>query len=65
MLRRAASIPGLLSPQMAEVIEGGPDALAAFGSWNSRFWLRGLVVFGAWLDDYGDDLGDLTPPWAP
>ncbi|MEW9532780.1 asparagine synthetase B family protein [Microbispora sp. NPDC049125] len=64
MLRRAASIPGLMSPQMGEVIEGGPDALAAFGSWNSRFWLRGLVVFGAWLDDYGDDLGDLTPPWA-
>ncbi len=36
MLRRVARVPGLLSPQMAEVVEGGPDALAAFGSWNSR-----------------------------
>ncbi|ADG87599.1 hypothetical protein [Thermobispora bispora] len=63
MLVRAAEIPGLLSPQMLEVVEAGPDALTAFGSWNSRFWLRALVLFGAWLTDYGEALGDLTPPW--
>jgi Asparagine synthase (glutamine-hydrolyzing) len=64
MLRRVASIEGLLSEQMLQVIEDGPDALTAFRSWNSRFWLRGLVVFGAWLADYEDLLGDLTPPWS-
>ncbi len=64
MLTKAASIPGLLSPQMLEVVAGGPDALTAFGSWNSRFWLRSLVVFGSWLTDYEDLLGDLTPPWV-
>ncbi|MBP2705174.1 asparagine synthetase B family protein [Microbispora sp. RL4-1S] len=64
MLVRAAAIPGLLSPQMLDAVAGGPDALTAFGSWNSRFWLRGLAVFGAWLGDYEDLLGDLTPPWA-
>lgn len=64
MLLRAASIPGLLSPQMVDVVTRGPDALTAFGSWNSRFWLRGLVLFGAWLTDFEGDLGDLTPPWA-
>jgi len=64
MLRRAASIEGLLSEQMLQVVEDGPDALTAFRSWNSRFWLRGLVVFGAWLADYEDLLGDLTPPWS-
>ncbi|WP_062344331.1 hypothetical protein [Herbidospora yilanensis] len=64
MLRRVARVPGLLSPQMADVVEAGPDALAGFGSWNSRFWLRGLVLFGAWLTDYDEVLGDLTPPWS-
>lgn len=64
MLVRAAAVPGLMSPQMLEAVAGGPDALTAFGSWNSRFWLRALVAFGAWLDDYEDLLGDLTPPWS-
>jgi hypothetical protein len=49
---------------MLQVVAGGPDALTAFGSWNSRFWLRGLVLFGSWLTDYADVLGDLTPPWG-
>ncbi|MEZ0073922.1 asparagine synthetase B family protein [Planotetraspora sp. GP83] len=65
MLVKAASIPGLMSPQMLEVVAAGPDALTAFGAWNSRFWLRALVLFGAWLTDYEDVLGDLTPPWTP
>ncbi|MGW5264393.1 asparagine synthetase B family protein [Microbispora sp. NPDC004025] len=64
MLVKAAEIPGLMSPQMLDAIAGGPDALTAFGSWNSRFWLRALVAFGAWLTDYEDVLGDLTPPWT-
>lgn len=64
MLVKAARIPGLMSPQMLDVVQAGPDALAAFGSWNSRFWLRGLVLFGSWLTDYEDVLGDLTPPWS-
>lgn len=64
MLLRAASVEGLLSEQMLQVVADGPDALTAFRSWNSRFWLRGLVVFGAWLADYEDLLGDLTPPWS-
>ncbi|GII75176.1 hypothetical protein Sru01_01580 [Sphaerisporangium rufum] len=64
MLRQAATVPGLLSAPMLEVVAAGPDALAAFGSWNSRFWLRGLVLFGSWLTDYQDVLGDRTPPWA-
>ncbi len=63
MLLRTASVDGLLSDGMREVIAAGPDALTAFSSWNSRFWLRGLVLFGAWLTDYDDLLGDLTPPW--
>jgi len=64
MLRRVARIEGLLSEDMLRVVADGPDALTAFRSWNSRFWLRGLVVFGAWLADYEDLLEDLTPPWA-
>jgi hypothetical protein len=63
LLLRTATVPGLLSPQMLDVIDAGPDALTAFGSWNSRFWLRGVVLFGAWLDDFEGRLGDLTPPW--
>ncbi|MET8157905.1 asparagine synthase C-terminal domain-containing protein [Sphaerisporangium sp. NPDC005289] len=64
MLVKAATVPGLMSGPMLEAVERGPDALTAFGSWNSRFWLRGLVLFGSWLTDYEDALGDLTPPWA-
>ncbi|MDH2428096.1 asparagine synthetase B family protein [Sphaerisporangium sp. TRM90804] len=64
MLVNAARVPGLLSEPMLEVVGRGPDALTDFGSWNSRFWLRGLVLFGSWIADYGDVLGDLTPPWA-
>ncbi|MFC4534455.1 asparagine synthetase B family protein [Sphaerisporangium dianthi] len=64
MLVKAATVPGLLSEPMLAVVAGGPDALTAFASWNSRFWLRGLVLFGSWLTDYEDTLGDLTPPWA-
>ncbi|GAA3836075.1 hypothetical protein GCM10022226_67360 [Sphaerisporangium flaviroseum] len=64
MLLKAATVPGLVSDQMLGVIAQGPDALTAFGSWNSRFWLRGLVLFGSWLTDYEDVLGDLTPPWS-
>jgi hypothetical protein len=64
MLRRVAAVEGLLSEEMLRVVADGPDALTAFRSWNSRFWLRGLVLFGAWLADYEDLLGDLTPPWA-
>ncbi|WP_182876687.1 asparagine synthetase B family protein [Microbispora sp. H10670] len=64
MLVKATEIPGLMSPQMLEAVAAGPDALTAFGSWNSRFWLRALVAFGAWLTDYEDLLGDLTPPWS-
>ncbi|WP_214408399.1 asparagine synthetase B family protein [Sphaerisporangium fuscum] len=63
MLLKAAAVPGLLSEQMRDVVAQGPDGLTAFGSWNSRFWLRGLVLFGSWLTDYEDVLGDLTPPW--
>ncbi|WP_283137245.1 asparagine synthase-related protein [Rhizohabitans arisaemae] len=62
--RVVASVPSLLSPEMTAVVAAGPDALTGFGAWNSRFWLRGLAVFGAWLTDYEHRLGDLTPPWA-
>jgi hypothetical protein len=64
MLLRAATVRGLMSEPMLDVVAQGPDALTAFGSWNSRFWLRGVVVFGSWLTDYEDVLGDLTPPWS-
>ncbi|WP_405145193.1 asparagine synthetase B family protein [Sphaerisporangium sp. NBC_01403] len=64
MLLKAATVQGLMSERMLDVIARGPDALTAFGSWNSRFWLRGLVLFGSWLTDYEDVLGDLTPPWS-
>jgi hypothetical protein len=63
MLLKAATVRGLMSNPMLDVVAQGPDALTAFGSWNSRFWLRGLVLFGSWLTDYEDVLGDLTPPW--
>ncbi|MFC4589197.1 asparagine synthetase B family protein [Sphaerisporangium corydalis] len=64
MLLKAATVQGLVSEPMLGVIARGPDALTEFGSWNSRFWLRGLVLFGSWLTDYEEVLGDLTPPWA-
>ncbi|GAA5071618.1 hypothetical protein HNP84_007804 [Thermocatellispora tengchongensis] len=59
----AERVPDLLSPELHAVVAEGPDALARFNGWNDRFWVRGLVLFGAWLDDYADVLGDLTPPW--
>ncbi|GII61592.1 hypothetical protein Skr01_16770 [Sphaerisporangium krabiense] len=63
LVRAAEAVPSLMSGPMLDAIAKGPDALTAFGSWNSRFWLRGLVLFGSWLTDYADVLGDLTPPW--
>ncbi|GGK85587.1 hypothetical protein Sme01_38760 [Sphaerisporangium melleum] len=64
MLVKTATVPGLLSERMLDVVAAGPDALTGFGTWNSRFWLRGLVLFGSWLTDYADKLNDITPPWA-
>ncbi|RJL24486.1 asparagine synthetase B family protein [Bailinhaonella thermotolerans] len=64
MASRAAAVPGLLSLEMREALTSGPDALTAFASWNSRFWLRGLAVFGAWLTDYENDLEDPVVPWS-
>ncbi|MFI9553262.1 asparagine synthetase B family protein [Nonomuraea endophytica] len=59
----ADRVPGLLSDDLHEVIGGGPDALTRFSGWNDRFWVRGLVLFGAWLRDYGHDLGELEAPF--
>ncbi|MEW1840832.1 asparagine synthase-related protein [Nonomuraea angiospora] len=56
-------VPGLLSDELHEVVSGGPDALTRFNSWNDRFWVRGLVLFGLWLSDFEDDLSDLAPPF--
>ncbi|MFI6319951.1 asparagine synthetase B family protein [Nonomuraea sp. NPDC050556] len=62
MLEKVAErAPGLLSEEMHVVIAGGPDALTRFNGWNDRFWVRGLVLFGAWLTDF-DDL-DVTAPF--
>lgn len=62
MLEKVAErAPGLLSEELHVVIAGGPDALTRFNGWNDRFWVRGLVLFGAWLTDF-DDL-DVTAPF--
>ncbi|SNT47221.1 hypothetical protein SAMN05216276_104753 [Streptosporangium subroseum] len=63
LTRVAAVVPSLLSDQLHVVIAEGPDALARFNGWNDRFWVRSLVLFGAWLGDYEDRLPELTPPW--
>ncbi|WP_449063561.1 asparagine synthetase B family protein [Planomonospora algeriensis] len=63
LTRVARAVPSLLSEHLHAVVAEGPDALARFNGWNDRFWVRGLVLFGAWLDDYADRAGDLTPPW--
>ncbi|WP_433374138.1 asparagine synthetase B family protein [Streptosporangium sp. CA-115845] len=59
----AGAVPSLLSEQLHTVIAEGPDGLTRFNGWNDRFWVRGLVLFGAWLGDYQDRLPDLSPPW--
>ncbi len=59
----ATRVPGLLSDELHEVIAGGPDALTRFSGWNDRFWVRGLVLFGLWLNDYESDLDDLSVPF--
>lgn len=65
MLARVANrVPSLLSEQLHAVVVRGPDALAGFNGWNDRFWVRGLVLFGAWLGDYEPRLAELAPPWA-
>ncbi|MFI7126653.1 asparagine synthetase B family protein [Nonomuraea sp. NPDC050153] len=56
-------VPGLLSDELHEVVSGGPDALTRFNGWNDRFWVRGLVLFGLWLNDFENDLSDLAPPF--
>ncbi|MFI6599900.1 asparagine synthetase B family protein [Nonomuraea sp. NPDC050536] len=59
----ADRVPSLLSDDLHALIAGGPDALTRFNGWNDRFWVRGLVLFGAWLTDFENDLADLTPPF--
>ncbi|WP_219471985.1 asparagine synthetase B family protein [Nonomuraea rhizosphaerae] len=59
----AARVPDLLSDELHMVIAGGPDALTRFTGWNDRFWVRGLVLFGLWLSDFENDLGELTSPF--
>ncbi|MEV4801255.1 asparagine synthetase B family protein [Nonomuraea sp. NPDC049421] len=56
-------VPGLLSDELHEVVAGGPDALTRFNGWNDRFWVRGLVLFGLWLNDFENDLSDVAPPF--
>ncbi|WP_345569101.1 asparagine synthetase B family protein [Nonomuraea rosea] len=56
-------VPGLLSDELHEVVAGGPDALTRFNSWNDRFWVRGLVLFGLWLNDHENDLRDVAAPF--
>ncbi|WP_442790431.1 asparagine synthetase B family protein [Nonomuraea sp. NBC_01738] len=64
MLEKVADrVPNLLSEELHEVVAGGPDALTRFNGWNDRFWVRGLVLFGAWLGDFENDLGELSPPF--
>ncbi|MER5418696.1 asparagine synthetase B family protein [Streptosporangium roseum] len=64
LTRVAGTVPSLLSEPLHAVVAEGPDALARFNGWNDRFWVRSLVLFGAWLGDYEDRLPTLTPPWA-
>ncbi|MDF5752522.1 asparagine synthase-related protein [Spongiactinospora sp. TRM90649] len=64
LMRVAWQVPGLLSPELHDMISQGPDALARFNGWNDRFWVRGLVLFGSWLIDNERNLPDTTPPWA-
>ncbi|NUW36646.1 asparagine synthetase B family protein [Nonomuraea sp. SMC257] len=59
----AERVPALLSEELHEVVWGGPDALTRFGGWNDRFWVRGLVLLGLWLNDFENDLGELAPPF--
>ncbi|GII91238.1 asparagine synthase-related protein [Sinosporangium siamense] len=63
LTRIAESVPDLLSDHLRGVVAEGPDALTRFTGWNDRFWVRGLALFGAWLHDKENSLGDLTPPW--
>ncbi|MEU6997384.1 asparagine synthetase B family protein [Nonomuraea sp. NPDC046570] len=64
MLTQVADrVPGLLSEGLHEVVAAGPDALTRFTGWNDRFWVRGLVLFGAWLADFENDLPELAPPF--
>jgi hypothetical protein len=56
-------VPNLLSDELHEVVAGGPDALTRFNGWNDRFWVRGLVLFGLWLNDFESDLSDLATPF--
>ncbi len=62
--RIAVAVPSLLSEPLHAVVAEGPDALARFNGWNDRFWVRSLVLFGAWLGDYESRLPELTPPWT-
>ncbi|MEV4093405.1 asparagine synthetase B family protein [Streptosporangium saharense] len=65
MLSRVAElVPSLLSEPLHAVVAEGPDALARFNGWNDRFWVRSLVLFGAWLGDYETRLPELAPPWS-
>ncbi|NUT09273.1 MAG: asparagine synthetase B family protein [Nonomuraea sp.] len=59
----AQRVPGMLSDELHEVIAGGPDALTRFNGWNDRFWVRGLVLFGLWMNDFENDLPDVTAPF--
>ncbi|MBG0828292.1 asparagine synthetase B family protein [Planomonospora sp. ID67723] len=63
LTRVARAVPSMLSEPLHAVVAEGPDALARFNGWNDRFWVRSLVLFGAWLGDYADRLPDPTPPW--
>ncbi|MDP9862482.1 MULTISPECIES: asparagine synthetase B family protein [Streptosporangium] len=64
LARVAEAVPSLLSERLHGVVAEGPDALARFNGWNDRFWVRSLVLFGAWLGDYEDRLPSLAPPWS-
>ncbi|SDG53477.1 Asparagine synthase [Sinosporangium album] len=63
LTRVAEAVPGLLSDHLLGVVAEGPDALARFTGWNDRFWVRGLALFGTWLSDVEESVGDLSTPW--